>query len=224
MTLVQASGAVTLVGAGPVDAERLAAVLRLAPVAVAADGGADVPLPEGARFRAVIGDMDSVTRAEALRAEGVAFHPIAEQDGTDLEKCLRSIAAPLILGLGFLGGRTDHHLAAMNALVRFADRRVVLIGREDVCLLCPKVLTLDLPAGTRVSFFPMGLVRGLVSHGLRWPVTELAFVPDGRIGTSNIALGGSIRVGFDRPRMLAILPVAVLDRLLEAIRTLDHSA
>jgi thiamine pyrophosphokinase len=53
----------------------------------------------------------------------VPVHHLPEQDTTDFEKCLYSVAAPLLLGVGFLGGRADHHLAAMNVLVRYADRR-----------------------------------------------------------------------------------------------------
>jgi thiamine pyrophosphokinase len=201
---------VTLVGAGPVEAAALEAALALAPEAVGADGGGDVDLPGGAAFRAVIGDLDSLGRAEALRASGVAVHAVPEQDTTDLEKCLYSVAAPLYLGVGFLGGRIDHHLAAMSALVRFPQRRVVLIGREEVCLLCPRVLEVDLEAGSRVSLFPMGPARGVVSEGLRWSVAGLALAPGGRIGTSNVALGGRVRVGFDAARVLAILPRSAL--------------
>ena len=88
-----------------------------------------------------------------------------EQDSTDLEKCLYSVEAPLFIGLGFLGGRIDHHLAAMSALVKFPGKPVVLIGGEDLCFLCPRELELELPAGTRVSLYPMGPARGLVSRG-----------------------------------------------------------
>jgi thiamine pyrophosphokinase len=208
-TLYRAGGPVTLVGAGPVAPARLAEALRLAPEAVAADGGGNVALPRGAAFRAVIGDMDSLRRPEALRRAGAALHPIGEQDSTDLEKCLRAVEAPLILGLGFLGGRIDHHLAALNALARFPGKPVVLVSGEDICFLCPASLELDLAAGTRVSLFPMAPVRG-VSEGLRWPVAGLAFAPDGRIGTSNAALGGRVRLAFDAPAMLVILPAALL--------------
>jgi thiamine pyrophosphokinase len=201
---------VTLVGAGPVEAAALEAALALAPEAVGADGGGDVELPGGAAFRAVIGDLDSLGRAEALRASGVAVHAVPEQDTTDLEKCLYSVDAPLYLGVGFLGGRIDHYLAAMSALVRFPQRRVVLVGREEVCLLCPRVLEVDLAAGSRVSLFPMGPARGVVSEGLRWSVAGLALAPGGRIGTSNAALGGRVRVGFDAARVLAILPRSAL--------------
>lgn len=208
--LIRSRRPVTLVGGGPVLPERLAAALALAPEAIGADGGGDVALPGGARFRAVIGDMDSLRNAEALRASGVALHPIAEQNSTDLEKCLYSVAAPLFLGLGFLGGRLDHHLAAMNALARRPDKRVLLIGREDICFRCPRELRLAVTVGTRVSLFPMGPVRGAIGEGLRWPVQGLDFAPDGRIGTSNAALGGVLRLGFGGGPMLVILPVDYL--------------
>ncbi len=200
----------TLVGGGPVDPGQLAAALALAPVPVAADGGGDVPLPGAREFAAVIGDMDSIVGADALRARGVPVHAVAEQDSTDLEKCLGSIEAPLILGLGFLAGRIDHQLAAMNALVRHAERPVVLIGGADLCFLCPRELALTLPTATRVSLFPMRPVRGVVSQGLRWSIAGLAMAPDARIGTSNAALGGQMRIGFDVPGVLVILPVELL--------------
>jgi thiamine pyrophosphokinase len=208
---------VTLVGAGPIDPRHLEAALAIAPVAVAADGGGDLALPGGRRFRAVIGDMDSLADPERLRAAGVPVHPIPEQETTDLEKCLYSVEAPLFVGLGFLGGRIDHHLAAMNALVKFARVPVVLVGGEDLCFLCPPELAIDLAAGTRVSLFPMGPVRGR-SEGLLWPIDGLAFDPTGRIGTSNAATGGVVRVGFDAPRMLVILPVDLLGPVVDRLR------
>jgi thiamine pyrophosphokinase len=211
------AGPVTLVGGGPVDPRHLAAALALAPVAVAADGGGDLPLPEGRRFRAVIGDMDSLADPGRLHAAGVPLHAIPEQETTDLEKCLYSVEAPLFIGLGFLHGRIDHHLAAMNALVKFADVPVVLVGGEDLCFLCPPELAIDLAPGTRVSLFPMGPVRGH-SEGLLWPVDGLAFDPTGRIGTSNAATGGFVRMGVDAPRMLVILPAALLGPVADRLR------
>ena len=216
--LYAATGPVTLVGGGPVALGQLAAALELAPEAVAADGGGDVPLPGGLRFRAVIGDMDSLRDPAALRKAGVPLHSVPEQDSTDLEKCLYSVTAPLFIGLGFLGGRIDHHLAAMNALARYSGTPVVLIGGGDLCFLCPAAFEIELAAGTRVSLFPMGPVAGLVSEGLRWPVAGLGFAPDGRIGTSNAALGGRVRLGFDAPRMLVILPAALLGQVDDRLR------
>lgn len=220
--LYRARGPVTLVGGGPVVPAQLAAALALAPELVAADGGGDCPLPEGAALRAVIGDMDSLAGADGLRARGVPVHAIAEQDSTDLEKCLSSVEAPLFLGLGFLGGRLDHHLAAVNAVARYPDKRLVLVGPEDVCFRCPDRLRMDLAPDTRVSLFPMGPVRGTVGDGLRWQVAGQDFAPDGRIGTSNSALGGPLVLGFDDGPMLVILPVRYLAATVSALLAGDR--
>jgi thiamine pyrophosphokinase len=208
--LYRAAGPVTLVGGGPVAPAGLEAALAIAPEAVAADGGGNLRLPGGRRFGAVIGDLDSLADPEAMRRAGIPVHHLAEQETTDFEKCLYSVEAPLYLGIGFVGGRIDHDLAAMNALVRYRDKRVILIGPEDICFHCPEILDLDLARGTRISLFPMARARGVVSEGLRWPVDALDLEPDGRIGTSNEALGGRVRIGFDAPGILVILPRALL--------------
>ena len=61
------------------------------------------------------------------------MHPLAEQDTTDLEKALRHVRAPAIIGFGFLGKRFDHSLAALNVLARYTrQHRVMLVGSDDV--------------------------------------------------------------------------------------------
>lgn len=210
--LYRAAGPVTLIGGAPAGPGLLARALARAPEAYAADGGGDAALGVAEGLRAVIGDMDSLTQGAALAARGVALRPIAEQDTTDLEKCLYSIEAPLYLGVGFLGGRVDHELAALNAVAKNPGKPLILLGAEDICLRVPEAgLELALAPGTRVSFFPMGPSRGAGSSGLRWPVKGLDFAPGGRIGTSNIADGGEIAARFEGGPMLAILPADYLD-------------
>lgn len=214
--LVRSTSPLALVGGGPVAAEDIEAARGLTAGFVAADGGAAHLAGRSIQPLAVIGDMDSAN-ADTLAAAGMPVHRIAEQDSTDLEKCLRAIEAPLLLGLGFLGGRADHNLAAMNALVRHAGAPLVLLGGEDICFRCPETLALDLAAGTRVSIFPMAPITGCLSEGLRWDIDGLAMRPDGQIGTSNIALGGRMRMGFDGPAALVILPRHLLAQVTEAL-------
>ena len=211
---------VTLVGAARSTRRSSPAALALAPEAVAADGGGDVALPR----RAAVPGGDrrhGLARRRGAAARGAACRCTRSpsRTSTDLEKCLYSVVAPLFIGLGFLGGRIDHHLAAMNALVRFADNPGGARRRRGSLLPLPAGVR-DRPraAGTRVSLFPMGPVRGRLSEGLRWPIAGLAFAPDGRIGTSNEATGGLVRVGFDAPRMLVILPAGLLEPVVDRLR------
>lgn len=202
---------VTLAGAGPVDAEVLRDCLARAPVAAAADGGADALLAAGRLPDAVIGDLDSLTEAGRAAIPPERLHPIAEQETTDFEKCLLRIEAPLVLAAGFLGGRVDHAMAALSVLARGVGAPCILVSRHDVACHAPGRIGLDLPAGLRVSLFPMAPVTG-VSEGLRWPIDGIAFAPGGPIGTSNEALG-RVRLAMDGPGMLVIAPRAALDAM-----------
>jgi len=167
---------------------------------VAADGGAKAALAHGLVLKAVIGDMDSCPPEYA----GKTIR-ISEQNSTDFEKCLGVIQAPLILGVGFLGGRLDHELAALNALVKTAQN-IVLIGAEDLVFLLPNTLRISLPLGTRISVFPMGDVLGATSQGLEWPLDGLRLSPNKTIGTSNRTIAPEITITNPNQPLLCILP------------------
>ena len=214
--IVESLSGVTLVGGGPVPAALMRRALALAPVLVAADGGADRALALGQVPQAVIGDLDSLSEAARARLPATAVHRIAEQDTTDFDKALRHIAAPFVLGLGFAGARVDHTLAVFSTLARHPQRRCLILSATDVCFLAPATLCLRLPPGSRLSLYPLGPVRG-ESTGLRWPIDGLGFAPDGVIGTSNEVSAPEVRLAFDAPRMLVILPRAALRPALAAL-------
>lgn len=214
-TILRADGPVALVGGGPTPPEALEACLARAGPVVAADGGAAAVLAAGLTPDAVIGDLDSLSDADRAAIPEGRVHRIAEQDSTDFEKCLTRIEAPLVLAAGFLGGRADHALSALSVLARRVGPPCVLVSARDAACHLPPRLALDLPAGLRVSLFPMAPVTG-TSTGLRWPVDGIPFAPAGRVGTSNEALG-PVRLAVDGPGMLLILPRRALDALLAGL-------
>ncbi|OUS06835.1 thiamine diphosphokinase [Rhodobacterales bacterium 52_120_T64] len=214
MTLILDSKTpITLVGGGPVDERLLALAVAHGTTVIAADGGVHRAQNLGVTVDHVIGDMDSV---DLSKVDGPQMHPIAEQMSTDLDKCLRSCDAPYFIGVGFLGGRLDHQMAACHSLVEASDRQVVLIGEEDLCFLAPFSLSLILPVGTRVSLFPMGEVEGN-SVGLKWPIHAYRFSPALMIGTSNETDSERLELKFDRRRMLVILPVEFIDDVISQV-------
>lgn len=213
--LFQSESGVTLAGGAGFDSATLAEAMALAPDLVAADGGANHLEALGQTPRAVIGDLDSI-RPKLRCALGVRVHHIPDQDSTDLDKCLRSVTAPFMLCVGFLGARLDHTVAAMASLVRQGDTRVLLLGPEDICLLAPPELDLPLPKGARVSLFPMGPVAGQ-SRGLEWPIDGIDFAPEDRIGTSNRMAEDRLHLQLTAPLMLLMLARAALPDLLPAV-------
>ena len=208
---------VLLVGNGPVDAGAVALAHPFCPHIVAADGGANAALAHGLKLDATIGDMDSSADDKTPETHGEIIH-IAAQDSTDFEKCLSVINAPLILGIGFLGGRLDHELAALNALVK-TPQSVVLIGEEDLVFKLPEVTKLTLPLGTRISTFPLGPVQGVKSEGLAWPLNGLALAPAGVISTSNHTITPMITLTNPGQPLLCILPRLHLSATLKLFKS-----
>jgi thiamine pyrophosphokinase len=192
---------VTLVGAGTLTRDMLNEALALAPELVAADSGADRLADWGLTPAAVIGDMDSMATAERWRDGQARVIRLVEQETTDFEKCLYSTEAPLYLGVGFTGGRVDHSLAVLHAMLARAAKKVVLLGEADALAALPpgRVVGVDLAPGARVSLFPLAPVTGTHSRGLAWPVAGLDMAPGLRVGTSNVAKDGRVEVAFDRP-------------------------
>jgi len=213
--IVHESDPITLVGGAGLSDHLFDQALQVSRLVVAADSGADRALAHGITPRAVIGDFDSISQATRAALPEAILHQMQDQDSTDFDKCLRSVSAPLILGVGFCGDRLDHQLAACNTLVRYPLQRCVLLGETDLVFLCPPAIHLPLDAGCRVSLFPMGAVEGL-SDGLQWPLRGLNFAPDGQVGTSNAATG-PVHLTITAPKMLVMLPVDRLDIVVTAL-------
>ncbi len=220
--IVQTLDCVTLVGAGPVLQDQIDEATRLAPYLVAADGGAEMLLKYGKTPKKVIGDFDSIDKGILQKIPVGDRHHVAEQDSTDFEKCLARIRAPLVLGVGFLGARLDHQLAAMNALVRNPAGPCVLIGEDDILFHVPGDIALALEPGSRLSLFPLGPTGGR-SRGLAWPIDGLELSPVGQIGTSNRVLEGDVRLSFDRPGMLVIVPRVALGAVVRSLAPGAHA-
>ncbi|GGH22187.1 thiamine diphosphokinase [Cribrihabitans marinus] len=219
--IVQVDHPVTLVGGGEVRPGAVTEALDRAPSLVAVDSGARAALAEGHQPEAVIGDFDSLDpRTRALISPDRLF-PIREQETTDFDKALRHIRAPLVLGVGFLGGRVDHQLSAFNTLVRHADRPCLLLGAHELAFHLPPEIALTLPVGSTVSLFPLAGVTG-ASEGLKWPLQDIPFAPDGRVGTSN-QVTGPVRLRMDGPGMLALVSPAALAEVMRAFLEAGHA-
>ena len=200
-----------LIGAGPSTPELIAELSLNFDAIVAADGGFDSAQQAKLEVSLVVGDMDSQLDLPASQA---AAH-ITDQETTDFQKCLAVCDADIFLGVGFLGGRLDHQLAAFSALLN-EPRPVILIDEAQLVFVVPQKFYVDLEAETPVGFYPMvPIVASL--HGVRWPLSNAAMSPMGQIATSNAALGGALDITVDGPGLLAILPRCHLETVLEAL-------
>lgn len=212
--IVHGATILTLLGGGAAQKDDLDAALAIAPILLAVDGGADRALDWGIRPAAVIGDLDSVDHRRA-EAEGLPRVPTPNQNFPDFDKALQLVGNVMTLCVGFLGGRLDHHLAAIAALSR-APGPAILLGEEDVAAIIPQKIVFSLPRGARISLWPLVSSRGR-SRGLRWPIDGLTLDPQGRVGTSNAAAGGVADIRVEEGELLLILPKTYLAVLVDAL-------
>ena len=184
---------------------------------IAADGGVNFLTEKNISPELVIGDLDSVSKKKIQNIEPEKIIRISEQDSTDLEKVLFNTQSPLTIGIGFLGSQIDHELAALSALVKFSQKKIIFIGEHDIVFLVPPSFSLRSFNGMRISLYPLDEVK-VHSDGLQWATDGLTMKPTGQLGTSNKAIGKSIHLAPDKPNLLLILPKTVLN---EAISQLE---
>ena len=184
---------------------------------IAADGGVNFLTEKNISFELVIGDLDSVSKQKIQNIEPEKIIRISEQDSTDLEKVLFNTQSPLTIGIGFLGAQIDHELAALSALVKFSHKKIIFIGEHDIVFLVPPSFSLNSFNGMRISLYPLDEVK-VHSDGLQWATDGLTMKPTGQLGTSNKAIGKSIHLAPDKPKLLLILPKSLLN---EAISQLE---
>ena len=213
--IVSSSDPVTLIGGGDAEVSQLTEALSIAPICVAADSGAELARRANVPLRAVIGDMDSISADTLSQIPQDRQIIVSEQETTDFDKALRYIEAPLVIGLGFLGGRIDHQMHALHVLALHAHRPCILIAQTEIVLIAPPAIALPAEPGDVVSIFPLGPVTGR-SQGLEWPIEGLAFDTLSKVGTSNRATG-HITLEMSAPNAVLVLPRRLLQPAAHAI-------
>ncbi len=210
---------ITLVGGGALDREGIESALAFAPNLVAADGAADRLWRLSYRPKLIVGDMDSIEDPAVWPGRGADMVVLREQDTTDFEKCLYSTSAPCYIGVGFTGARIDHTLAVFHGMLAQTEKRVVLIGENEIIALVPPGyrMAVEVGADALVSLFPLVPVTVRHASGLRWPASGLEMSPGQQIGTSNVAEHGEIEITVETPGLLIFLPRAALGSLVKAI-------
>lgn len=166
------------------SAARVKELARSATLLVAADGGADAALALGIPIDAVVGDLDSIAAETVARLDPRIVHRIVNPDTTDLEKAIafcEGQGATTIDVVGAHGGRPDHALANFSVLLREGPAEVRMQDDHFTVSRVRGEATITGPVGTVVSLIAIGLCEGVITEGLRWPLTNvsLPFSPRG---------------------------------------------
>jgi len=209
--------AIVFAGSRPVAPELRDWLPRDADV-VAADSGIGVATALGLHVDHLVGDLDSADADAVAAAEAagttVDRHP-AEKDATDLELALEAAlgrGARRLVVVDGGGDRLDHLLGNLLLLSSAAfagtdveafsgEARVAVArgGRDAVAIVGePGSLVTLLPVG--------GPARGIVTHGLRYPLHAEELAPGTTRGVSNELLGDRGHVDLSEGTLLIVQP------------------
>ena len=209
---------VIIVGDSPFDVSALESLPKEWPI-YAVDGGANILLKNNINFEAVIGDLDSVNNT--IDKNNTKIIKFTDQESTDLQKCLKYIQTPYLVGFGFLDRRIDHTLATLNAVCGFHyAKKIILYGLHDIVIWSRTSWGCSLPLYSRISICPLGTQNFKFSRGLKWSLNKLEMQPAGLIGTSNETSEEEFFIEIEKkqkPKYVTIISNKNFKRILEII-------
>lgn len=176
------------------DKEAARKLLAPGDVLIAADGGTRHILSLGMLPGIVIGDLDSLAKEDqqTLENAGTSFitHP-RDKDETDLELALRyaldQAYDPIVI-VAALGGRLDQTMGNLSLLTEsnLVDMDIRLDDGIEEVFFTRGCTTIQGSPGDTVSLLPWGgLVQGVSTIGLKWPLATEDLFPAKARGISN---------------------------------------
>lgn len=204
--------------------DAVAAGLPAPDLVVAADAGLHLVERLGLAADAVVGDLDSV-RDDALsraRAEGaVVERHDRDKDATDLVLALRLAASRTaadgeVVVLGGSGGRLDHALANLRALLapELAPRTVRgRLGPTDVHLVRPgERHEMGIDVARTVTVLPAaGDAHGVRLAGCRWSLQDATLPAWSSRGVSNEVVDPPVVVAVRQGPLFVVVPPPDVD-------------
>jgi len=184
-------------GLGP-KADRVKAVIEEAEITVAADSGWDLAVSMDVVPDYYIGDMDSITDHEGLKAltdERRMIHPV-DKDYSDTELSIkfleeRNYRDIVLIGGG--GGRIDH-LLALTSLFSRTEKPAEWYTAAEHIIYTDENFTFPCKTGQTLSFFSAtGDKASVTTRGAKWELND--FKLDAvNYSLSNTAVGTRVEV------------------------------
>jgi thiamine pyrophosphokinase len=208
--------ALILANGQPPTKKTLKRLLADASFFVCSDGGANT----AARFKlkpaAIIGDMDSIRPQALRRFRNVDVHMVLDDYSTDLEKTLTWVidkGYDSISVVGAAGGRLDHFIGNLSALVKFSPKATITFTDDaGEWIYVNRSKELHLPVGATVSLIPLSHCDGIVTNGFRWNLNYESLELGVREATSNIVDESPVRISVPKGNLILFhlfKPVAV---------------
>ena len=195
------------------DIDKARSLFRDDDYIICADGGTRHALAMDIKPNLIIGDMDSVDK-EALRQyknDGVELELFPQdKNETDLELAVHraiDMRPEQIVIIAGLGGRLDQTLGNISLLAdtRLSSSIIRLDDGVEEIILCRDQAQIRGRSGDIVSLIPwQGIVTGVQTKDLKWPLTDETLYPDKTRGISNEMTGETASVSIRSGSLLIV--------------------
>ena len=174
--------------------ELLGQLLEWSPIVVVLDSAMTRVVELGIKVDVLLGDFDRNFNADKYKN---AQYPIEivhtpNQNKTDLEKAFDYLIErkiPAVNVVWATGRRADHTITNVTNIVRYRnDLKIVILDDYSKVFQLPKKFQKWYPSKTILSLIPIGLVEGISSENLEYPLENDTLTIGYRTGSSNSVL------------------------------------
>lgn len=173
------------------DPELLGQLLEWSPLVIVLDSAIERVIDLGIKVDVLLGDFDRGFDPESYKS---AQYPIEivyapDQNKTDLEKAFdylidRKIPAANVVWA--TGRRADHTITNLTNIVRYRNLlKIVILDDHSKIFLLPAKFEKWYTAKTPISLIPIGVVNGIFSTNLEYPLENDTLTIGYRTGSSN---------------------------------------
>lgn len=171
--------------------ELLGQLLEWSPLVVVLDSAIERVSALDIKIDVLLGDFDRDFNPEDYKTSQYPLEIVhtPDQNKTDLEKALDYLIDRKIPAVNIVwatGRRADHTITNLTNIVRYRNlMKIVILDDHSKIFLLPNKFEKWYTAGTPISLIPIGVVTGIQSQNLVYPLRNDTLTMGYRTGSSN---------------------------------------
>lgn len=182
-------------------AELMGQLLEWSPWIIVLDSAIDRVLDLNIKVDVLLGDFDRNIDLEKIKERQYPIEIVhtPDQNKTDLEKAFDFLIErkfPAVNVIWATGKRADHTITNITLLAKFRNQlKIVLFDDHSKIFLLPKKYQKWYPQHTTLSLIPIGIVEGIHTDNLVYPLQNDSLQLGYRSGSSNqVAQDGIVKI------------------------------
>ncbi len=174
--------------------ELLGQLLEWQPLVIVLDSAIERVIDLNIKVDVVLGDFDRGFKPEEITASQYPIEIIhkPDQNKTDLEKAFDYLierGIPAVNVVWATGRRADHTITNLTNIVSYRNLlKIVIHDDHSKIYLLPQKFQKWYPAKTNISLIPIGVVSGITTKNLLYPLNDESLTMGYRTGSSNAVM------------------------------------